>query len=63
VLDLKRPVKGPHEQVSVMGDINVYRDRIMGAHVIRLVATFDVTDETDKTLYANVRLSDASLVE
>lgn len=62
-LDLKHTMKKPHEPAGVMGDIVVNRDRIMGAHVIRLVATFDVTSETDKTLYANVRLSDASLDE
>lgn len=55
--DLNRPQETMSVLMGTMGDINIHRDRIMGAHVIRLVATFDVNDDTNKTLYGNVRLS------
>lgn len=56
-LDLKHTMKTAHEPAGVMGDINVHRDRIMGTHVIRLVAVFDVNEDVEKTLYGNVRLT------
>jgi len=51
----KRLVK-PSDHAGTIGDIEVHRDKVMGPRVVRLVATFDVGDGTDKAMYANVVL-------